>query len=338
MEKQISDFPAAMPPTAHTHTKSQISDFPSTMAPTAHMHSLTDIIFDNNNLSFKKWDNQAEIWYKGNMMLMFANYSPDNLEILNDGGTGDLGRHFLINQTLSVLGLTIHSTYVNRAFLTAKYHSICIETYENSGSLTPTKDNLLQLGISSRRWKDICAVNSTISTSDRRLKDNISYIGGNGVYSTRMDDSTLVLFMMGLLPCIYNRTDGDSNRPHHGLIAQDIEELLQNLGIKDHAAFIKSPKTEDVEVEEEIEREIQKEDGTTETVKEKIKKVIQKEIPGEYIYSLRYEEFIADIIRFCQILYSRNEALEETIQAQQEETKKLEERIAALEKITSQSA
>jgi len=73
-------------------------------------------------------------------------------------------------------------------------------------------------------------------------------------------------------------------------------------------------------------------------IKEKIKKVIQKEIPGEYIYSLRYEEFIADIIRFCQILYSRNEALEETIQAQQEETKKLEERIAALEKITSQSA
>jgi len=122
----LNGKPTAMPPTAHTHTKSQISDFPSTMAPTAHMHSLTDIIFDNNNLSFKKWDNQAEIWYKGNMMLMFANYSPDNLEILNDGGTGDLGRHFLINQTLSVLGLTIHSTYVNRAFLTAKYHSICI--------------------------------------------------------------------------------------------------------------------------------------------------------------------------------------------------------------------
>ena len=38
-KSQISDFPAAIPPTAHTHTKSQISDFPSTMPPAAHTHA-----------------------------------------------------------------------------------------------------------------------------------------------------------------------------------------------------------------------------------------------------------------------------------------------------------
>jgi len=53
--------------------------------------------------------------------------------------------------------------------------------------------------------------------------------------------------MMGLLPCIFKRIDGESGRPHHGIIAQDFEKLMQEIGLHDHAAFIKSPKTGEVE-------------------------------------------------------------------------------------------
>ncbi|MCI9079003.1 MAG: tail fiber domain-containing protein [Lachnospiraceae bacterium] len=237
--------------------------------------------------------------------------------------------------------------------------------YGSIPTLCPSVNGVGYLGSASYRWQQLYATNGSISTSDRREKTDISYIGSKQTRNTSdtyMSDETLVAFFNGLMACIYKRTNGESGRPHHGFIAQDIEELLQRLGIKDHAGFIKSPKTREVEVEEEaeverefeVEREIEEtitnEDGTIETItktvkemqtkliKEIQKRIKQEEIPGEYIYGLRYEEFIADIVRYCQILYTRNETLERTVQVQQEKTKKLEERIAALEKIINQAA
>lgn len=61
-----------------------------------------------------------------------------------------------------------------------------------------------------------------------------------------------------------------------------------------------------------------------------------REIPGEYIYSLRYEEFIADIVRFCQILYNRDTELENALKEQKEKTEGLEKRAEALENIIKQ--
>lgn len=61
-----------------------------------------------------------------------------------------------------------------------------------------------------------------------------------------------------------------------------------------------------------------------------------REIPGEYIYSLRYEEFIADIVRFCQILYNRDTELENALKEQKEKTEGLEKRAGALENIIKQ--
>lgn len=197
--------------------------------------------------------------------------------------------------------------------------------------LAPDYDGSVDLGKDSGRWDNIYASTNVISTSDREVKKEISYIGDTSRenISTYMDDTQLVSLINGLKACVYKFKD-NGNRPHHGLIAQDVEELLLKLGIKDHAAFIKSPKTKEIEREEEYTDE----DGNKKTRT----KTIQEEIPGEYIYGLRYEEFIADIIRFCQILYKKTGTLEKNLQEQQEKTEKLEERIAGLEKIINQGA
>ncbi len=206
-------------------------------------------------------------------------------------------------------------------------------TERNSkGCLKPETDGCLKLGQSGKRWADIYSVNPAISTSGREAKKEISYTGNASreYSSTYMDDAQLISLILGLKACVYKFKENDSNRPHHGLIAQDVEELLQKLGIKDHAAFIKSPKTRDVEVEEEYTDK----DGSKKTRK----RIVQEEIPGEYIYGLRYEEFISDIIRFCQILYSRNTGLETALEEQKEKTENLGKRIETLENIINQRA
>ncbi len=193
------------------------------------------------------------------------------------------------------------------------------------------RDNMTVLGGASTRWKQIYAVTSSITTSDRREKKNISYMGSYSNEDTYMSDDTLQSFIRGLLPCIYLRIDGDTGRPHHGLISQDVEELLKKLGIKDHAGFIKSPKTETIEIEEEVEEEYTDEDGNKKTRTVIQKREEQREIPGEYIYGLRYEEFIADIVRFVQIQDERIEEQEKIIQGQQEEIDSLKARLERLE-------
>ena len=199
---------------------------------------------------------------------------------------------------------------------------------------TPRKDGGSVLGRSNARWGQIYSTNSAVSTSDRRMKHDISYIGKDSNYDTAMTDEQLEAFMMGLMACIYRLNDGTSGRPHHGFVAQDIEKLLREIGLVDHAAFIKSPKTKDVEVEKEIEEEIEDPDtGEVKIVKKTVKELQHQEIPGEYIYSLRYEEFIADIIRFVQIQKNRADDLEERLAITEQKNLELEKRLKAVEQL-----
>lgn len=197
---------------------------------------------------------------------------------------------------------------------------------------TPRKDGGSILGRSNARWGQIYSTNSAISTSDRKMKHDISYVGKDSEFDTAMTDDQLEDFMMGLMACIYRLNDGTSGRPHHGFVAQDIEELMERIGLDDHAAFIKSPKTKDVEVEKEIEEEIEDPDtGEVKIVKKTVKELQHQEIPGEYIYSLRYEEFIADIIRFIQIQKNRADDLDERLTITEHKNLELERRLEVLE-------
>ena len=136
------------------------------------------------------------------------------------------------------------------------------------GMLRPVEDNNLQIGNSSYRLEEIYCVNDVIQTSDKEKKKDIEY--GLSQYDTFFDR---------LSACSYRMVDGHE-RKHWGFVAQDIEQLLNELGIDsmDIAAFIKSPREEN---------------------------------ENEFDYGLRYGEFIALIVEQIQKLKKRVQKLEE---------------------------
>lgn len=134
------------------------------------------------------------------------------------------------------------------------------------------------LGNSLHRWKQLYASTATISTSDRNLKDDIC----------DLDGELTKAFVLGLKPSSYKLIEGDSGRTHYGLVSQDVEELMAKLNMSslDFAGFIKSPKYDETLVLDE------KTGGKT---------MERKIVEDEYIYSLRYEEFIAPLIKMVQM-------------------------------------
>ena len=136
-----------------------------------------------------------------------------------------------------------------------------------AGDFVPNSSQLYDLGKSGLYWNNIYCYSSAIDLSDKREKTDISY----SVSSIKMDD-----FFDGLRPASYKMLHGTSGRTHYGMIAQDVEELMQVLGMdsKDFAGFVKSEKNE------------------------------------ETYYGLRYGEFIALCIDQIQRLKKRVKALE----------------------------
>lgn len=182
----------------------------------------------------------------------------------------------------------------------------------------PATDNHTDLGLSSKRWRNIYTCTPVIVTSDRNKKTNIN----------ALDDELTKRFIRGLIPYSYKMIDGTSDRTHTGLIAQDIEELLNKLNIdtKDFAGFIKSPRTREIE-EQVIDEEgnsVLDENGNEET------KVRVETIEGEYDYALRYEEFISPLIRFVQLQDKDISELKEIIKQQQQSIDELTELVKKL--------
>lgn len=182
---------------------------------------------------------------------------------------------------------------------------------DDSNALRPAIDagqtGHMHCGNSNHRWRDVFSRNGAIQTSDRNEKNTIE----------PLDEELAKNFIMGIKPSTYKFNNPDSGRTHWGMISQDIEELLSKIGLTsmDFAGFIKSPKTE--EHYEDVTKTITDEEGKEETVTEKELKIHTLE--NEYIYSLRYDEFIAPLIS--------------VVQTQQKQIEQLTERIAELEKL-----
>ncbi len=157
--------------------------------------------------------------------------------------------------------------------------SFCPNTTNNSG------DGAIALGNPWVRWGTIYSTGSAISTSDRNRKKDI----------VPMSDKYLDFFAL-LQPVTYRFIDGTSGRIHVGFIAQDVEAAMAQAGLSDleFAGFCKD-KASDAE-------------GNP---------ILDDHGNSTYIYSLRYEEFIAI-----------NTA---TIQRQQQIINTLAERITKLE-------
>lgn len=142
--------------------------------------------------------------------------------------------------------------------------------------LRPGTNNTIDCGSTSYHWDNVYAKNGTIQTSDRNEKIDILDISEE--YANALID--------GSQPKSYRMKNGTSGRIHNGMIAQDLEEQLSYMGIStmDFAGFIKYEKED--------------EDGN---------------LTGEYGYGIRYEEYIAPIIKYCQCLKRRVEILEKQV-------------------------
>ena len=154
---------------------------------------------------------------------------------------------------------------------------IAPHTYNGSASwvFAPNTDNVTRLGSPNYRWTAIYALTGSIQTSDRNEKKDIIDLG------TQSRN-----FIMDLKPASFKYIEGESGRTHYGLIAQDVEETMNKFGMTaiDFAGFCKDQKMEEYF-----------EDDDTEQVNPK-----QRPIEGEYIYSLRYIEFLAPMIKTIQ--------------------------------------
>lgn len=137
----------------------------------------------------------------------------------------------------------------------------------------PLSGGVYDLGSSGLEWSDIYANNGEIITSDRNKKTDISY-----------DLSLYERFFYLLKPVSYKLKNGSSGRKHVGLIAQDVESAMEEIGLStnDFAGFIKSAKIDDQGVA----------------------------VDGEYNYALRYGEFVSLCIQQIQKLSNRIAALE----------------------------
>ena len=145
--------------------------------------------------------------------------------------------------------------------------------------------NSLKLGTASNKFGQIYSSNSAISTSDKNLKKDI----------TPLDEKYLQFFLL-LQPVSYLFKNGTSGRTHIGFISQDVEEAMIKCGISDleFAGFCKDIKKKYVidENGDEIESDDLDENGNV-----------------QYIYSLRYEEFIGLITKVVQVLWNKMEEL-----------------------------
>ena len=157
-------------------------------------------------------------------------------------------------------------------------------------SLRP-QSNTLTLGASSSRWKEIWCMTSLNTTSDRNLKKNINNLSADDRYCK---------FFLLLQPKSYLFKDGESGRTHVGFISQDVEEAMNICGLSslEFAGFCKNQKKERIESE----------DGTIEE-----NPVFDDEGNPVYLYSLRYEEFIALNTMMIQRLYEENASLDKRL-------------------------
>lgn len=137
--------------------------------------------------------------------------------------------------------------------------------------IIPTTNNTYYLGNTSIRWAGIWVNGGLITSSDLRLKENINSI------------EKASEFVYSLKPVEYKMKDG--SRKHYGFIAQDVKQSLDKIGT-DSALFIDPIVKPDWDITDTEENE------------------------KEHYLALRYEEFIAPMVKTIQELNERIKVLE----------------------------
>lgn len=191
--------------------------------------------------------------------------SPSGIKVTSKGNFIYAG---LTDEGLVEEGQPIKNTYAAKTHthwkLTASDYNVGIgssagrlATYDEDNN---AQDSALNLGSSGARWKRVYAANATISTSDQRMKKEIS----------TLSEKYEQLFEL-LDPVTYRWKGEGHDRIHTGFIAQDVKKAMDEVGLDatEFAAFCYDDFKDDPEWTKE------NTDGMTDR------------------YSLAYEEFIS---------------------------------------------
>lgn len=283
---------------------------------------------ETKNLGLLDYSNNRYIIYQDADGM---NYIPGNLVVTgyikNTSGNIILGNNnnFLhgtstANSEYALIGLN-NSNYcdiapgLNNISIGSGSSSIYMKGHVGvTGNTNPTADNKYTLGVASplRRWKQLVAGTTTISTSDRNLKTDIY----------ELDDKYNAFYDL-LVPYSFKFIDGESGRTHIGFMSQDVEEALLQVGLTDldFAGFCKDVKK----------KEVINEDNTSEWVDD-----LDDDGNVQYIYSLRYSEFIALNTNQIQKLKTKTNNLESQVSELKSENDELKSIIQNLsERLTA---
>ncbi|MBN8536444.1 MAG: tail fiber domain-containing protein, partial [Deltaproteobacteria bacterium] len=106
-------------------------------------------------------------------------------------------------------------------------------TLQVAGIISPAVDNTTTLGSATYRFTTVYATNGTINTSDRREKKDI--------YDTDLG----LDFINKLRPVSYRWNTGIDNDVHYGLIAQEAEQVIDEIGKGGKTSIVTHDETTD---------------------------------------------------------------------------------------------
>jgi len=247
-------------------------------------------------------DTEGDGYFKGNVNATsitakeqyYVNSGGNEIPLIG-GKLNPVGLRWLTKINIDGRGITLQERYDT-------WFDPNINSNRRKINATIDADNIIILGEKTHFKGDIYTNSSEITTSDRNLKDNIKSL-----------TEKHIKFFSLLQPVLFTFKDGTSGRTHIGFISQDVEEAMYKAGLTDldFAGFCKRTKT------------------ITETDSEGFK----TELPDldengnvQYIYSLRYDEFIALNTYIIQHTIGKVEKLEQ-------ENKDLKQRVEKIEKM-----
>lgn len=268
---------------------------------------LKNCSFENGNdeLGIKIYAyNDEEYRIRSAATELYAYFAPSGIKITSKGNFIYAG---LTDEGLVEEGQPIKNTYAAKTHthwkLTASDYNVGIgssagrlATYDEDNN---AQDSALNLGSSGARWKRVYAANASISTSDQRMKKEIS----------TLSEKYEQLFEL-LDPVTYRWKGEGHDRIHTGFIAQDVKKAMDEVGLDatEFAAFCYDDFKDDPEWTKE------NTDGMTDR------------------YSLAYEEFISLNTHMIQKTRQEVKYLQTTLSEAVNTIKDLKQKIENLEK------
>lgn len=247
----------------------------------------------------------------------------------NYGSIGEDGKSFCYGYIVNVYSNNVYTESVCTKSSSSGAHILFntpnsswphlrIDYYDSGFYCRPSSNNSSCLGASDNRYKTVYSY-AFDQMSDRKVKENIKLL----------DPDWVDKFVDGLKPSSYNFIDNTYGKTHTGFIAQEVEELMLSLGMdrKEFAGLEKTLKPE---------YRVTPEDQDNVTIKELLNDPDNFEGPDEkYDYSLRYTDFIAPLVAYCQNLKKENNELKEEVNDLHNQIDSLTSRLEKIEKLLS---